>query len=228
MMEKTNTNTVELGYFVTELDESPLRNFQALVKTIEDGVILPSEWTTVNDDGEMISIVDATLGGAQYITFTEISDENCMLWETDVHGLGFTQDFLVSQGVEPVEYLTLDDIMEHREAIRSLDGGLEVLAEYPGAYHFVRSRLRTLALDIRNDPAKQALLRARLAEHANDLRTYHEVIDEDDEMPLEWRVTQPIHFTLQDIQTVYVASTEEVDQFQLMYPDYHGAFVVLD
>lgn len=224
----TKTKALELGYFVTELADSPTRNYQALIRTIEDGVILPSEWITVDETGEPAGMMDVALGCAQYISFTEIPEQDGLLWDSDIHGLGFTQDFLENQGVEPVEYLTLSDLLERREAAGMLAGELEALADDPDAYLYVQSHLRTIAQHVQEDPEKQALLRERIAAHANDLRTYHEVVDEDDDIPREWRVTQAVHFTLDDVQTVYVASSEEVCQFRLMYPSYQGTFVILD
>lgn len=43
----------------------------------------------------------------------------------------------------------------------------------------------------------------------------------------QWHSASPIRFACEDIQTVYVATPDEVSEFRMLYPRYEGTFVVL-
>lgn len=233
-MTMQHTKALELGHFIDEVTDSPMTNYQALVRTIDDGVILPSEWVTVDDEGESISVLDAVLGLTKYVSFVEIPEEGGELTGIGSYGLGFTQDFLERQGVDTVQYLVLDEDMSWEHPVDWVADKLEGLYENPELYQMVREHAQTAIQTLREDPEKQAVLRERITERANDTRTYYEVVDVEDvdgapeeAFLKEWRGTEPVHFTLSDVQTVYVSTTAEVEHFRTMYPQYQGTFVVL-
>lgn len=227
-MTMQKTKVLELGYFIDEMEASPMRNYQALVRTIDDGVILPSQWVTVDEDGEPVGMADAVLGCAEYASFVEIP-EDCAQWDTGSYGLGFTQEFLENQGVEFVEYIVLGEDIPWINPADWLEERVVALhEEEPATLEYIRGHARKIMHTLKNDPEKQAMLREWVMGRVSDMRTYYEVVYPDTEGLLEWRGTQPIHFTLADVQTVYVASVEEVGHFRAMYPQYNGTFVVLE
>lgn len=223
-------NPLELGYFMDEADggESRLMDYRALVRTVEDGMILPSRWETVTAENGAGGFLDAALGYTRYASFLEIPEQGADVWAEGGYGLGFSQAFLERQGVDPVTYLVLGEDVPWRDPAAWMHERLQTLHDDPDAsFPFLEGQGHAALKTIRDDPQKQAILRAKIAEHANHARTYYEVVHPD-ELPkafFEWRSTEPVHFSLRDVQTVYVSTVDEVSHFRLLYPDYEGTFV---
>lgn len=229
-MAMSKTTILELGYFIDDLNQPSIVNYQTLVRTVEDGVVLPSLWTSVDEGGNPNSLMDAALGCTEFVSFVEIPEDGAELQYMGSYGLGFAQDFLARQGVDPVEYILFDGDALLADSADWLQDRLTGAHENPGIPQFAREQMQKAFLTLRENPKKQAMLHDRIAIHVNDTRTYYEIVRPnmlDDNSLAEWRGTQPIHFTLDDIQTVYVASIDEVSHFRLMYPGYTGTFAVL-
>lgn len=225
------TDVMELGYFIDETNNEQTEGYRTLLGMIDDGMILPSLWVTVDEDGEPIGLMDITIGYAEYTSFIEIPGDDSVLRVIGKHGLSFTPAFLERQGVECVQYLIVqEDVLQVDPALWIHDK-LEILRENPEAAEFLREAAKIAMQRLKDDPEMRARLRERIAEHINVARTYHEVVlaGEDDhaKSPKEWRSMAPVQFTLNDIQTIYVANAEETENFKLMYPAYQGAFVTL-
>lgn len=232
-MTMQKTDVLELGYFIDTADECPKASYDTLVKTIDDGVILPTAWAVTNEEGEPISLIDVTLGCAQYVSFVEIPTQGNDPWPLGSYGLGFSQAFLQQQDVDPVQYLVYGEDVPWLDPVDWLQERLVDFHRNPEDYLYMREHLHTAIETLRHDPEKQQVLREMIAEQANDTRTYYEVLLPDDALEItedallrEWRGTAPVHFTLDDIQTVYVSSLDDVNSFRTRYPRYKGTFVV--
>lgn len=227
------TNVLELGYFFDEPDLHPQGNYPMLVQTLEDGLILPCEWETVIGNGEMVNMLDVFLGYTKFASFWEIPKDSAPLFAHGPYGLGFTQDFLESQNVDPVQYLLLgEDNLPYSLLEWTSQAQTEENAEVAD---YLREKARTAIEKLKADPSRRALLREKIAWHANMTRTYYELVrpddlpkSPDDAMLQEWRGTEPVQFTLDDVQTIYLAKSDEIPHFRLMYPSFQGTFVALD
>lgn len=229
-MMTQKTDVLELGYFMDGPDDSALASYQALIRTIDDGMILPSEWTAADGEGGPIGLADSALGSIRYISFTEIPEDGNGLWGMGGCGLGFSQAFLTQQGVDAVNYLVLGEDIPYPDPAGWLREMLADMHENPEEYGLLQAHARTAQQVLEDDPALRTALRERIAGYTNATRAFNEIIHPDmalEELPGEWRGTQPVFFTLDDVQTVYVNTTEEVSHFRMMYPSYRGTFVAL-
>lgn len=228
------SKVLELGYFLDQLDTEGPATVDCLLATLEEGVIRPVQWETVDEQGDPISLLDSVVGPVQFSSFVEIPRMVGDQWDFGRYGIGFTQDFLEAQDVAPVSYLEIDaDLMEiDRETL--VRNGLEQLLESWDSVQDIRHKAKTAMTVLRNDPEKGAYVHDMILNYTNETRTFYELVevDRDDESGLddffaEWRGTAPVHFTLEDVQTIYVATLEDVAAVRSRYPQYRGTFVVL-
>lgn len=230
IMQKTDV--LELGYFIDKTDLRPQGDYQTLVQTIEDGLILPCEWETVIGDGERVNLLDVVLGYTKFASFWEIPKDAETLCAHGQYGLGFSQDFLEAQDVDPVQYLLLgEDAFPPALLEWTLQEKVEENAEM---LHYLQEKALTAYKTLKDDPIKRARMREKIAWHTNNTRTYYELVHQDDlaesaegSMLQEWRGTEPIQFTLDDVQTIYLAKPDDIPHFRLMYPSFQGTFVAL-
>lgn len=225
---------MELGNFVGDWEGTQEENFAALQQTLREGMILPSAWQIVDEDGNPDSALDDLFGCCEFISFMEIPEDAQALPRLSGYGIGFTSAFLEEQGVEPVNYISVDpdeikstiiDMWENMDN----DSFLEMTES---AQHFHRVA-RTAIDNVRRDPIKRAMLREVILNYANDKRTYYEIVpvtgDEEAEQDAinEWRGVAPVQFTLADIQSIYVSSPEDVSTLRVLFPEYDGTFIIL-
>lgn len=233
-MMTQKSKVLELGYFLDQLDLEGTTTVDTLLATLEEGVILPVMWETVDEDGDPIGLLDSVVGPVQFSSFVEIPRMCNDEWDFGRYGLGFTQAFLEAQDVSPVNYIEVDsDIMEiDRETL--VRNGLEQLLENWDSVQDIRHKAKTAMKVLQNDPEKGAYVHDMILNYTNETRTFYELVEMDDDGEsgfddsfAEWRGTGPIHFTLDDVQTIYVANLEDITAVRTMYPQYRGTFVVL-
>lgn len=227
---------LELGHFVGDVSGGDEENFLALQEALEDGAILPCAWETTDEDGEPAGLLDRALGCCEFASFVEIPRMGIARWETTGYGLGFSPDFLMNQCVEPVTYVHVKGEMPQIHPDAAVRDGLEYLLENWDSMQYYRGLATTALTNIRNDPEKRESVRQMIVDYANDKRIFYELVLDGEglattpegDSPSEWRGTAPIQFTLADVQTIYVATLENVATLRLTYPGYKGTFVVLD
>lgn len=224
-------NTLQLGYFMEDVASDPAGGYQGMLQMIDEGMILPSLWVNVDEEGEPIGLIDIALGYAEYASFVEVPEDEEVLQAIGVHGISFTPAFLEQQGVECVQYLAVQEDVLQIDPTLWIHDKLEALRENPEAVEFLQEVAKTAVQRLRDDPEKRALLRERIAEHINAARTYNEIVligeESGERAPREWRGMGPVHFTLDDVQTVYVADAKEEADFRRLYPTYRGAFAAV-
>lgn len=235
MMMLRKNDVLELGYFIDDEEMDTDAALLALERTLEDGVILPSLWEMVDEEGEPISILDAVIGYNEFSSFAEIPREGIAQSIPGLYGIGFTQDFLEEQGVSPVTYITIDPDEDGFDQETLVKNGLESVLDNWDSFQYLRRQASASLQSLRDDPERRAYVHEMIVNYANDTRTYYELIHEDDLSLLdggdafahEWRGTDPIHFTLSDVQTLYVGSIGDVATLRARFPLYRGTFVVL-
>lgn len=221
---------LELGYFIGEDEEATLND---LMGTLDDGVIMPSLWEVVDENGEPASVLDALIGCTEFVSFTEISSSGLRELETRPYGIGFSQAFLAAQEVDQVTYIPApgEGMWPDRETL--IRDGLEDLLANWDSLQYLRKQTSTALRTLREDPEKRAIVHQMIVEQANNTRTYYELVPVDalpeDGAPesVEWRTTEPVHFTLGDVQTIYVRTMDDVVTLRNRYPAYGGVYVVL-
>lgn len=235
-MQMQKEKIMELGNFVGEYNGVPEDNLAELIETLEDGVILPCAWQAVDAEGKAIGRLDNVLGHCEFVSFVEIPTEGDALPAVSGYGLGFKPEFLQAQAVEPVTYLYIEQetILEGAKAITQTIEERHMLAPHESLQYF-RGLAGAAFSGFGQLSGRHAFLHQMVLAHANDKRTYCEIIPVDDidaapaeDMLHEWRGTAPVHFTLDDIQTIYVGSLEDVTALRQAYPGYTGTFTILE
>lgn len=235
MMMLRKNDVLELGYFIDDDEIDNGDALQALVDTLDDGLILPCLWERVSDAGKPVSLLDAVTGYNEFSSFVEIPREGIAQSIPGLYGIGFTQAFLEEAGVAPVTYVTIGEDEDGLDRETLIKGGLESLLDNWDSFQYLRKQAPDALQSLRNDPDRQAYVHEMIIGYANDTRTYYELIHEDDLSALdsgdafahEWRGADPIHFTLADVQTLYVGSIGDVSVLRTRYPNFRGTFVVL-
>lgn len=234
-MMTDNKKVLELGYFIGEPNGTDEENFEMLQALLESGTILPDRWETVNEEGEVISVLDGVLGQCEFASFVEIPQDSIEWWQTSGFGIGFTPEFLEKQEVDAVTYVPLDADLPRLDAGTMVESGLEYIWDNWDELRYYRHIASGAISAVRNDPEKRAYVHEMIAGYANDTRTFYEIVPTDDldalengDILREWRGTSTIHFTLDDVQTIYVPSLDHVMTLRIMHPSYKGTYVVLD
>lgn len=234
-MMTDNKKVLELGYFIGEAGASDEENFEALQDLLESRVILPDAWETVNEAGETISALDGVLGHCEFASFVEIPQDSLQWWQTSGFGIGFTPEFLEKQDVDAVTYVPLDADLARLDAGTLIHSGIDYLWDNWDELQYYRHIASDAMSALRNDPEKRAHVHEMIIGHANDTRTFYEIIHTDDldaletgDILREWRGTSAVSFTLDDVQTIYVPSLDHVMTLRIMHPAYKGVYVVLD
>lgn len=237
ILETEHTDVLELNHFVGDYDYTDEENFDLLLETLENGVILPSAWATVDDEGELM-LLDGILGHCEYVSLVETPQNAEDIAECTRSGIGFKPEFLAAQGAQPVTYLPIpsgDALAENVELQHTLHDAFS-----RGHRHFLRLRESNgpiMAALLEDEEMRERIYDA-LATRANARRSMYELVviddldvsegDIDSEFgPREWRSTGPVYFTMRDIQTLYVPSTAYINVIRRRFPAYSGTFTVM-
>lgn len=234
-MVQNVTDAMELGFFIDGVEERSESAFGELLSVLGDRVILPSMWQVVDEDGAPASVLDSLIGYNRFVSFHEIAGTEEAPWTPGVYGLGFTRDFLQGQGVAAVTYLTIDpdEAALTRDAL--IRNGLETILENWDSFQYFRRRAAASARSLQSDPERQAFVHEMVVHYANDTRTYYELVHAEDAMRMEegeafvqeWRGMEPIKFSMDDVQTIYVATAGEGATVRRLCPSYAGEIVAL-